>query len=683
MKKSLLIVICSFQILTLRAQPFQQLLDSKTRNLLHEALSGELAKEYTIHISRFHRIQGSRGYRKSARYVLDMLREFGFNEKDAYIESFESDGIIQYQTWQSPSGWDMEAAELRMIEPYEERIVGFPEIPMSLITYSNPGDVTAELVWVESGTRDSDYEGKDVRGKFVLATGYGGSVHRLAVLKYGARAVVCYLDDDRAKEYPDMLAYTGMWPRTEELDRVTFGFNLTNRQGEKLKNLLKTGNRVILHGWARGIGLEPYWMDVPVAHIRGSEKPEEEFIICGHLDHPKESANDNASGSGAMLDLCRALNELIDQGRLPRPRRSIRFLWVPEFYGTMAYIDDHPEMTGPELGGKCLANINLDMVGEHLELIHTNMNLTRTPSSLPSVFNDVMANMAAMVDRLNVRTPRGSLSRFNYRVRPYSGGSDHAIFVDRKIPAMMIGHGDYTHHTSEDTPDKVDPVELERAEIISASSVIYLANLTEDQAIDLVYLAAANSSQKLGRAGHRAHRFLAESNRDDLPLAWAEALNIIDHALEWEKEVLNSILTFYTSKEVEQRINQMGKQLKGQYDSLKKSLKTTVTNKGIRLKDPPPLDENPDNRIPIRMTRGPLGSGIPEARLSESEAAWYRTVGRSLGRNTRFEIVNFINGIRTVSEIRNAVSAEYSPLKTDIVGHYIEDLIKAGVVKWK
>ena len=683
MKNRLLIFICSLQILSLRAQPFQQLLDSKTRDLLHEALSGELAKEYVIHISRFHRIQGSRGYRKSARYVLDMLREFGFNEKDAYIESFKSDGIIRYQTWQSPSGWDMDAAELRMIEPYEERIVGYPEIPMSLITYSNPGDVTAELVWVESGTRDNDYEGKDVRGKFVLATGYGGSVHRLAVLKYGARAVVCYLDDDRAKEYPDMLAYTGMWPRTEELDRVTFGFNLTNRQGEKLKNILKSGNKVILRGWAKGIGLEPYWMDVPVAHIRGSEKPEEEFIICGHLDHPKESANDNASGSGAMLDLCRALKELIDQGRLPHPKRSIRFLWVPEFYGSMAYIDAHPEMTGPELGGKFLANINLDMVGEHLELIHTNMNLTRTPASLPSVFNDVMANMAAMVDRMNVRTPRGSLTRFNYRVTPYSGGSDHNIFIDRKIPASMIGHGDYTHHTSEDTPDKVDPVEIERAEIITASAILYLDNLEKSQAVDLVSFTAANSAMRLGSAGLKAQRYIAHAADEDLLSAWAEAQNILHHALDIEKHTINSIGYYYEDASTKKWITQFRNQLDTQAQSLQIGLKNIAQERGVKSKNPPPLENRPDKRVVVRLTRGPLSSDVLTSKLSKEETEWYQKEGRLLGRSLPFEIVNFIDGNRTVSEIRNAVSAEYDPVPTHIVAHYLEDLVKARVAKWK
>ena len=145
-----------------------------------------------------HRRQAQRGYRRAAEYVLERLREYGFDDAHAWIESFPSDGKIHYQTWQSPSGWDISSAELRLVEPSAERIVGFPEIAMSVITYSNPGDVTAELVWVGSGTSDADYAGKDVAGKLVLATGYGGGVHRLAVLKHGAAAVICSRPTSRA-----------------------------------------------------------------------------------------------------------------------------------------------------------------------------------------------------------------------------------------------------------------------------------------------------------------------------------------------------------------------------------------------------------------------------------------------------------------------------------------------------
>ena len=157
-----------------------------------------------------------------------------------------------------------------MVEPHEERIVGYPEVAMSLMTYSNPGEVTGELVWVGGGTSDEDYADKDLDGKIALATGYGGSVHRLAVLEHGAAAVVCFLDDERAREYPDMLQYTGMWPRSSELDRVRFGFNITNRQGKQLLELLRAGERVVLQATAEGIGLEPFFLDVPVAFIRGA-----------------------------------------------------------------------------------------------------------------------------------------------------------------------------------------------------------------------------------------------------------------------------------------------------------------------------------------------------------------------------------------------------------------------------
>ncbi len=674
MKSIFFIFVFTFCIYSLTAQ---NLLDNKTRDLFHEALSGELAKEHVIQITRHHRIQGSRGYRDAAKYVLGKLREYGFSENDAYIESFVSDGKKEYQTWQSPSGWDISSAELRMVEPYDERIVGYPEIAMSVITYSNAGDATAELVDVGDGTSEKDYEGKDVRGKFVLATGYGGSVHRLAVLKYGAKAVICFLDDERAKEYPDMLQYTGMWPRSNELNTTTFGFNLTNRQGKKLKELLASGKKVVLHGKVEGVGLEPYYMDVVVAKIMGSEHPEEELVFSAHLDHPKESANDNASGSGAILDIARTMNELISSGRLPKPKRTLRFIWVPEWNGTMAYIDGHPEFEGPELGGKWLANMNMDMVGENLELLHSQLILTRTPASLPSCVNDVVTNMTEMVDGLDVRTPRGSLSAFNFRVTPYGGGSDHMMFIDRKIPGIMFSHSDYTHHTSEDTPDKVDPVELERCEIIATSTLWYLANLNEHQALNLGYLYQAEAMGRLGAGAKKAFQLL--DGRDTVTGLGDESQNILKQSLANEIDGLVSILNFNNSAQVKQTVTTIQSALKYQYEFLAKEIvdKVKGTNAGISLK------EKKDTRIPVRMTRGPLDFGLPANKLDAEKAKWYSSSENTIRGDMEFEIINFINGKKTISEIRDALSAEFSPVKLETVAHYIEDLVSIGVVKWK
>ncbi|HEX5011904.1 MAG TPA: M28 family peptidase [Planctomycetota bacterium] len=668
-------------------------LDPALRDLFHEALSGELAKEHVIAITRNHRIQGSRGYREAARYVIGQLRDAGYavpalpgtppdfaaagdfdgdtaaaalapdagsrraggarasDPAAAWIESYPSDGHAVYGTWQSPSGWDIDEAELRLLSPADvpggERIVGYPEIAMSVITYSNPGDVTAPLVWVGRGEHEEDYAGKDVAGKFVLATGYGGAVHRLAVLSHGAAAVVCFLDDGRAADHPDMLQYTGMWPRTAELERTTFGFNLTRRQGARLRDLLLAGKEVTLHGVVKGRGLEPYWMDVVCATIPGAARPGEEIVFSAHLDHPKESANDNASGSGAVLDIACTLKRLIDSGRLPRPARTLRFLWVPEWNGTQAYIDAHPEFTGPGLGGTVLAGLNMDMVGENLELLHSQLQITRTPDSLPSPVDDLVGAMAQMVAALDVRTPRGSPSTLNWALTPYSGGSDHMMLIDRKIPAVMFSHSpDYTHHTSEDTPDKVDPVELERCELIATGAAWRLANPDEQLAADLLALAEADGAAVLQRIAHTRPGFLWRAGT-----LWQESRGAVGDL------VPGVPVPEYPPP---------------------------VAPADARLLEPPQLAvDDATRRVPVRTTRGPLDFGLPESKLPKERAAWYADHGAALDGDVRFEAANFVDGRMPVASIALELEAEFGrKVPADVLAHWFDDLVSAGAMGW-
>ncbi len=665
------------------AQPRQALLDPVFQSVLAENLSGELAKEHVIAITRFHRVQGSRSYRGSAQYVLAQLRSYGFGEQDAFIESYPSDGRKFYQTWQSPPGWDITSAELRMIEPEDQRIVGYPEIAMSVMSYSQPGDTVAELVWVARGTSDQDYSGKNVAGKFVLATGYGGDVHRLAVLKYGARAVVCYLDDSRAKEHPDMLQYTGLWPRPEELGKVTFGFNITNRQGERLRDLLLAGRRVVLHGRVSGTGLEPFYMDIVVAKIPGVDLPDEEVLLSAHLDHPKESANDNASGSGAILDVARTLRQLISTGRLPRPKRTIRFLWVPEWNGTMAFVDAHPAFVGPPLKGKVIANVNMDMVGENLDLLHSKMYITRPPASTPSYLGDLVENMADMVSGMSLRSPRGSESTMNYCVIPYEGGSDHMMFIDRKIPGVMIGHSDYTHHTSDDTPDKVDPVELRRSELIGAGTAWFIATARPAECADLTLLAGARAMERVGMVAREQAQQIRTLPEDTVLTVWAEAENALTHAADVERAALHSILTLSSEDQVSAAVDVESKQINLLQESTLKEFRDVASDRGAKVKIPPALEIRPDLRVPERLTRGPLDFGLPGSLLPDSLRAWYSSKEFTLAGDMRFELVNFIDGQKTVSDIRDAVSAEFSPVPVAEVAHYIEDLVRVGVVRWK
>lgn len=258
------------------------------------------------------------------------------------------------------------------------------------------------------------------------------------------------------------------------------------------------------------------------------------------------------------------------------------------------------------------------------------------------------------------------------------------MFIERKIPGIMFNHSpDYTHHTSEDTPDKVDPAEIERCEIIAASTMWYLANLDNSQAVDLVYLVGAKAMERLGLAAGRAQRKIIVATEEELPLAWAEAENLHKHVAQWEMTAVTSILNFNNSEPVKNLVIWMNNQLSRHYESLSARLRNTVTSRGLTDSEPHSISEKLDLRIPVRKTRGPIDFDLPERKLSQKEAAWYKSPQFTLKGNVRFELVNFVDGKRTVSDIRNALSAEFGSVNTSVISRYLEDLVRVGVMKWK
>ena len=335
---------------------------------LIEEVSGEIAFNYTVLISHFDRIQASEGLRDSALMIKEELEKIGYT--DAEIEGWPSNGSTYYYTYRTPIPWIARSAELWMKTPRRERLCSFKEMPLTLVKHSHSADVEAELVDVGVGTGDDSYAGKDVEGKIVLATAYTGDVVREAVLKRGALGVVTWYPPEVRPGYPNMVRYTAIWPTWEERERVGFGFNVSKNQGWLLKRMLDAGQKVVLEATVDA-EFQDGRIEVLSASIPGREEPEKEVMIIGHLCHPAPSANDNASGSGGMLEMARALKSLIDKGRIEPPWRTIRFLWVPEFYGTVPYIKAHLERTR-----NTLAVINCDMIGEDLHLTGGTFNIT-------------------------------------------------------------------------------------------------------------------------------------------------------------------------------------------------------------------------------------------------------------------------------------------------------------------
>jgi hypothetical protein len=59
----------------------------------------------------------------------------------------------------------------------------------------------------------------------------------------------------------------------------------------------------------------------------------------------------------------------------------------------------------------------------------------------------------------------------------YAQGSDHDMFLGKGVPATMFGHDpDWTHHTSEDTPDKTDASEFRRVGVLASNAAYWIGS---------------------------------------------------------------------------------------------------------------------------------------------------------------------------------------------------------------
>ncbi len=91
-----------------------------------------------------------------------------------------------------------------------------------------------------------------------------------------------------------------------------------------------------------------------------------------------------------------------------------------------------------------------------------------------------------------------------------------------------------------------------------------------------------------------------------------------------------------------------------------------------------PLTYQNDNVLLARLGK----ERYAKIKLINSEATQLLNV-RDQSELYTYEIVNFINGKRTVGEIRDAVSAEYGPLPVNLVADYLYACAEAVVIRWK
>ena len=134
-----------------------------------------------------------------------------------------------------------------MVEPSTERLADFALHRVVLGRFSSSADVRADLVDVGAGVAETDYQGRDVAGKLVLASGSPGDVHAQAVWQHKAAGVVWFRTQD-SRERPHLVSNAAIVPwRGPQGEPPGFTFSVSYATGMDLRRQLTSGRRIILH----------------------------------------------------------------------------------------------------------------------------------------------------------------------------------------------------------------------------------------------------------------------------------------------------------------------------------------------------------------------------------------------------------------------------------------------------
>ena len=211
-----------------------------------------------------------------------------------------------------------------------------------------------------------------------------------------------------------------------------------------------------------------------IAIIEGTEKPDEYLILTAHLDHVgygrtgsrlrksyvgeikdriHNGADDDGSGTVAMLEIAQAFKQASKKGK--GPKRSIIFLHVTgEEKGLLgsAYYSDNPIYPL----SKTVANLNLDMIGR--------IDPTRKGDKREYIYiigsDHDSQDLHNISEQTNLQTVNIDLDyRYNAKDDPqrFYYRSDHYNFAKKGIPIIFYFSGTHEdYHLPSDTPDKIN-----------------------------------------------------------------------------------------------------------------------------------------------------------------------------------------------------------------------------------
>lgn len=197
------------------------------------------------------------------------------------------------------------------------------------------------------------------------------------------------------------------------------------------------------------------------AFIEGTDKKEEIVVITAHYDHVGvkggevyNGADDDGSGTVAILEVARAFQKAKDEGN--GPRRSILILHVTgEEHGLFGsrYYTENPLFPL----ANTVANINMDMIGRHDDAHKDNKNYIYVIGA-----DRLSSELHATIEKVNTEFTKMTLDyKLNDRNDPQRlyFRSDHYNFAKNGIPSVFLFSG--LHEDYHKPGDDVEKIEFD------------------------------------------------------------------------------------------------------------------------------------------------------------------------------------------------------------------------------
>jgi aminopeptidase YwaD len=449
----------------------------------------EKAMEHIAFTDRFYREPGNDGFEAVVDRVLTTLRAHGFGEKEHLA-------LEVIETRDAP-GWSPVRATLSVLDEQGEAT--------TLLAFGPDDDRNRTML--PTGAPGGTVEGRavfdpdDVEEGTILITGSPPGFIARRVKAAGGIAILSarisgYNRDTSGKDrHLDAIIYG----RVRGGNDLMVG-QISLRVHDKLRALAKEGP--VRLRFEAEVKKTPRKLRTVVATFVGHSEPNTVVPIAGHIQEP--GAVDNASGVGGLLEAVCALTRAIDSGEIPRPRRSVAFVWGNEMEQSRVYLD-HTKRTA-------IAAISADMIGASRAQTGAWPLLERDPDPgaqtlLPPDEHTpwgagrvrdgmIHPNGLSLIARLALRDVARAVGGWETREHPWEGGSDHDIFIRSGVPAVLLWcFTDFAYHTSLDRLSHVDPEVTRRMATVIVATALSIAD-PADGDLDR-YRAAVELDRKL------------------------------------------------------------------------------------------------------------------------------------------------------------------------------------------